>query len=190
MPVMFPPGRLRLATSPSATGSPPIVKTIGSVVVARLAARAVGSPPVEAITANLTLDQLSRQRRQSVPLTHCPAPFDRNISAFRIASFIETLPKRGNCVRQSVRRLGIEKPDHGHCRLLCARRERPCGRAADKRYELAALHSITSSARASSLSGTSRLSALAVLRLSTSSNLVDCTTGRSPGFSPLRMRPA
>src|SRR5262249_57846517 len=153
MPWIIPPGRLRLATSPSATGSPPIVKTIGSVVVARLAARAVGSPPVEAITANLTLDQLSRQHRQSVALTLCPAPFDRNISAFRIASFIETLPKRGNCVRQSVRRLGIEKPDHRHRCLLRACREWPRRRAAEQRYELASPHSITSSASASSPSG-------------------------------------
>ena len=30
-------------------------------------------------------------------------------------------------------------------------------------------------------------SALAVLRLMTNSNLVDCTTGKSPGFSPLRI---
>ena len=36
----------------------------------------------------------------------------------------------------------------------------------------------------------SRPSALAVLRLMTSSNLVGCTTGRSAGFAPLRMRPA
>ena len=32
-------------------------------------------------------------------------------------------------------------------------------------------------------------SALAVLRLITNSNLVDCTTGRSAGLSPLRIRP-
>ena len=51
-------------------------------------------------------------------------------------------------------------------------------------------YSITSSARASSVGGMSRPSALAVLRLITNSNLVDCTTGRSPGFSPLRIRPA
>ncbi len=51
--------------------------------------------------------------------------------------------------------------------LLRPRRERPRGRrAAEKRDELAALaHSITSSARASSVGGTSRPSALAVLRL-------------------------
>ena len=75
--------------------------------------------------------------------------------------------------------------------LLRARRERPRRRrAAEQRDELAPPHSITSSARASSVGGTSRPSALAVLRLMTSSNLVACTTGRSAGFAPLRMRPA
>src|SRR5262245_66041940 len=51
-------------------------------------------------------------------------------------------------------------------------------------------HSITSSARASSVGGTSRPSALAVFRLTTSSYLVGACTGRSAGFSPLRMRSA
>jgi hypothetical protein len=37
--------------------------------------------------------------------------------------------------------------------------------------------------------GSSRPSALAALRLITSSNLAGCTTGRSAGFSRLRMRP-
>ena len=44
-------------------------------------------------------------------------------------------------------------------------------------------HSITSSARASSDCGTVRPSALAVLRLMTSSNLVGCCTGRSAGLA-------
>src|SRR5262245_38341515 len=51
-------------------------------------------------------------------------------------------------------------------------------------------HSITSSARASSLSGIWRPSALAVLRLITNSNLVGCSTGNSAGFAPLRILPA
>src|SRR6266567_8216540 len=73
--------------------------------------------------------------------------------------------------------------------LLRARRERPCnGRAAEQRDELAAPHSITSSARASSDVGRSRPIALAVLRLITSSYFVGACTGRSAGFSPLRMR--
>jgi hypothetical protein len=36
--------------------------------------------------------------------------------------------------------------------------------------------------------GTSRPSALAVCRLMTNSNLVDCTTGRSAGLEPFRIR--
>ena len=73
--------------------------------------------------------------------------------------------------------------------LLSARRERPrCSRAAEQRDELAPLHSITSSARASRVGGTSRPSDLAVLRLIASSYLVGACTGRSAGFSPLRMR--
>ena len=47
-------------------------------------------------------------------------------------------------------------------------------------------HSITSLARASSDGGTVRPSALAASRLMTNSNLVDCCTGRSAGFSRLR----
>src|SRR5262249_55048295 len=48
-------------------------------------------------------------------------------------------------------------------------------------------HSITSSARASSMGGTSRPSAFAVVRLMTRSNLVGCSTGMSPGFAPRRI---
>jgi hypothetical protein len=50
------------------------------------------------------------------------------------------------------------------------------------------VHSITSSARASSGGGTSIPSAFAVLRLMTSSYFVGACTGRSAGFSPRRMR--
>jgi hypothetical protein len=73
--------------------------------------------------------------------------------------------------------------------LLRTRRERPRSRAAEQRDELAAVHSITSSAVASSVGGTVRPSARAVLRLITNSNLVDCMTGRSAGWAPLRIRP-
>jgi hypothetical protein len=70
------------------------------------------------------------------------------------------------------------------------RRDRPRRRrSAEQRDELAALHSITSSARPISGSGTAMPSALAVLRLMISSNLVGCWTGMSAGFSPFRIRP-
>src|SRR6516165_12486698 len=55
-------------------------------------------------------------------------------------------------------------------------------------FEPPSNHSITSSARASSMGGTVSPSALAVLGLMASSNLVGVCSGRSAGFSPLRMR--
>jgi hypothetical protein len=47
---------------------------------------------------------------------------------------------------------------------------------------------ITSSARASTDGGIVRPSVFAVLRLITNSNLVGCSTGRSAGLAPLRIR--
>src|SRR5262249_26343177 len=75
-----------------------------------------------------------------------------------------------------------------HPRLLRMRCKRPC-RSHDSKQadELASPHSITSSARASSVGGTSRPSARAVIRLITKSNLLACSTGGS--FSPFRIRP-
>src|SRR6516164_96200 len=78
--------------------------------------------------------------------------------------------------------------DHRDRLLLRPRGKRPSRRAAEQRDERAPLHSITSSARASSVGGTVIPSAIAVLRLITSSYLVAACTGRSAGFSPLRMR--
>jgi hypothetical protein len=51
-------------------------------------------------------------------------------------------------------------------------------------------YSITSSARARIDDGTVSPSALAVLRLTTSSKVVGCWTGRSAGLAPLRILPA
>src|SRR5262245_17186935 len=45
-PVTLPPGRLRLETRPSSTGSAPVANTIGIVAVAALAASAAGGPNV------------------------------------------------------------------------------------------------------------------------------------------------
>ena len=57
------------------------------------------------------------------------------------------------------------------------RRERHVGR----------LRSMTLSARESNVAGTSMPSDLAVCRLMTNSNLVDCATGKSAGLAPLRI---
>jgi hypothetical protein len=62
--------------------------------------------------------------------------------------------------------------------------------APSPRNELPPVHSITSSAIASSVGGTSMPRARAVRRLITNSNFVASWTGSSAAFSPLRMRPA
>jgi hypothetical protein len=73
--------------------------------------------------------------------------------------------------------------------LLRARRERPCGRrTAKERDKLAAIHSITLSARNSIDSEIESPMAFAAFRLMTSSNFTACSTGRSPGLAPLRTR--
>jgi len=59
--------------------------------------------------------------------------------------------------------------------------------AADERDELAPVHSITSSARKRKDSGIVNPSAFAVLRLTTSSNFVGSSMGRSAGLAPLRI---
>src|SRR5262245_9670939 len=97
------------------------------------------------------------------------------------------LPRRGAALMALPLR-ATEKPDYGRRRLLLRMRgERPPYRSAEQRHEVAA-HSITSSARASSVGGTSRPRARAVFRLMISSYLVGACTGRSAGLSPLRTR--
>src|SRR5262245_32307784 len=102
-----------------------------------------------------------------------------DITALHPSEPLKTIPERVKAGLHVgiVRRIGCEHANASHpLALLPARGERPRRRAAEQRDELAAPnHSITSSARASSVSGISRPSAFAVIRLMTSSNLVDCT---------------
>ena len=58
----------------------------------------------------------------------------------------------------------------------------------EERDAVAPFHSMTSSARTSSVFGTFKPSALAVFMLITSSHFTGCCTGRSAGLSPRRMR--
>ena len=119
-----------------------------------------------------------------------PAVFDRNVLAHDISGVVKALVKRAQTARVRVWRRGNEIPDHRHRRLLRPRRKRPRRRrAAEQRDELAALHSITSSARMSKAGDTSIRSARAVAMFITRSTFTACWTGRSAGFSPLRMRP-
>ena len=121
-----------------------------------------------------------------------PPILDRDVAALDPAEFAQSLHESGNPLALGRKRVAAPKnPMVGSFAGCCApRRDRPRRRAAEQRDELAPRnHSITSSARASSGSGMTRPRALAVLRLTISSTLVVCWTGRSAGFSPLRTRP-
>src|SRR5262249_21903323 len=91
-PVRLPPGRLRLATSPSCTGSTPTLNTIGMLVVAALAARA-GSTPAAMITATRRWTGSAANDGRAVSLVFRPAIFDRNGASFDPAEFVKSLHK-------------------------------------------------------------------------------------------------
>src|SRR5215472_18124375 len=181
MPVIFPAGLFKLLTRPSLIGSMLVVKTIGIV-----SGHGLGCDRRRSIRGNHchpSANEVSRQRRQPIIMALCPPELDRKVLAFDIAGLRKAATETGHEWFVLLGRCRIEEPDHGHCRLLRAHRQRPRGcRAAEQRYECAPLHSITSSARASSVGGTSSPSARAVGRLMMKSNLVDCTTGRSVGL--------
>src|SRR5262245_37254374 len=137
----------------------------------------------------LRADEISCHGRHPIKLTVGPAVFDGHVLTLDIPGLLQALMKfRQTSHRKHCKGCRAEIPDHRHRRLLRARRARPRRCAAQERDELATLHSITSSARASTVVGMSRPSALAVFRLMTNSYLVGAWTGKSAGFSPLRMR--
>ena len=74
-------------------------------------------------------------------------------------------------------------PKSGHCKHNCHVRFVP-------KADIDQDYSITSSARASNVGGTVRPSIFAVVRLTTNSNCVGCTTGKSIGLAPLSIFPA
>src|SRR5262249_10167017 len=126
-----------------------------------------------------------------LPTVLRPSPPDEDVVARDVAQVAQARPQAISCKRLGDK---AEKSDAWQLRtLLRARGEqqkkRRYGRAGEQRDELPPFHSITSSARASSVGGTSRPSAAAVCRLMTNSNLVGCRIGSSAGFSPLSTPP-
>jgi hypothetical protein len=91
-PVTFPPGRLKLATRPSRTGSPPYAKTIGIVVVAAFDARRDRRSGREN-NRNLAACEILRKCRQTVELALCRTINDVQVAAFDEAAFLETRTK-------------------------------------------------------------------------------------------------
>jgi hypothetical protein len=120
---------------------------------------------------------------------------------------LRTKPPRGSVVRHSkfgfrCRRwvksaLERQREPTGHVRFAPKADKQAdvslsplCAISCREQSQQAATYSITSSAINCIALGTGIPSAAAVPRLMTSSNLVGWSTGRSPAFSPLRMRPA
>src|SRR5215467_7506755 len=139
---------------------------------------------------HLTTGQIGYQCRQTIVLPLRPAVHDRYVLALDEARVLQAPMKSAQLVHPSDRRCAMEKSNYRHRRLLRTRRERPRGRCAGEQGDelVTAAHSITSSACCRNGSGIVRPSAFAVLRLTTSSNLLASCTGRSPGLAPFRMR--
>src|SRR3954469_24634183 len=98
-PVAFPPGWLRLDTSPMVTGSPPSVNTIGMAEVAAFAASAALLPPLAAITPTSgdpppqTSHERGRKPRQPVVSALRPLIVDRDVPAFDEAEIAQPAMK-------------------------------------------------------------------------------------------------
>ena len=191
-PVTLPPGRGKLATKPLPTGSETAAKTIGMVRVC-CSKVAVAGVPCERIEVGLQRDKFFGELLSSTPR--------------RRASPSEC--RSGCCVPPSTRASGVR---HGmrRQRLVLAgrsrhtpsiRRSAASGQAAaparpaatqpaPPRRVMNSRRLIQSPRRraARMSSRTDRPSALAVLRLTTSSNLFGDCAGKLPGNSPLRMR--
>src|SRR5262245_44433150 len=111
-------------------------------------------------------NQIVGQGGQSLQMILRPAVFNAQVSALDVAGVRQAATNRSNVLASCFERPGFEIADHRHRRLLRPRWKRPRRRAAEQRDEVApADHSITSSAWASRVGGTSRPSAFAVLRL-------------------------
>src|SRR5262245_57193530 len=152
--------------------------------------RARGRWPTRCDDGDPLADEIGSHRLQPIVLTVRPTILDRDVLGLEETRLAKASAVGGQATRKRWRRSAIEKTDYRHCGLLRPCRNRPRHRcAAEQCDELAAFHSITSSASASSMGGRSSPSAFADLRLITSSNLLAWITGRSAGFSPRRIRP-
>src|SRR5262249_16919717 len=138
---------------------------------------------------DLQSDKLVCDLRVALVASFSPAHIDCNVATFDPTEFAQALHKSSDMLALGRRCRRAQEANRWELRyLLRSCRERPRTRSAEQRYERATPHPIPWSARASSVSGTMRPIAFATLRLIASSYLVAACTGRSAGFSPLRMR--
>ena len=89
-PVILPPGRARLVTSPLATGSAAEVKTMGRVLVACLAARAV-CVPYGHDDINLERNQFGRKSGEPLELPLGISVFDHDVATLDVTEVTQSL---------------------------------------------------------------------------------------------------
>jgi hypothetical protein len=193
-PVTLPPGRAKLSTKPCATGSVTIANTTGMVLVSRRSAITDGVASARITSGRKATSSDAAVRNRSAINACCPAIVEADVVALSPTKLLESGSKR---LEQRLKFRVAFRSRHQHADaphppvLLRPHRARPKQRgrrcAAEEGEEVAARdHSMTSSARTSTVAGTSRPSALAVFMLMTKLNFVGCMMGRSAGFSPLR----
>ena len=138
---------------------------------------------------NIQPDQLCRETGQALQLSLGKTVFDNEVLPLNPSLIAKALAKGlqkhlGGTTRSQIpdardlARLLLRESSHAR------RRQSECC----KSDELPPPHSITSSARARRVGGKRSPSKSAALRLTTSSILVGCSTGRSDGFAPLKIR--
>jgi hypothetical protein len=132
------------------------------------------------------VDKLANDRLRMLAIAIGETSIEANIAAFGVAILRKTFAQIFQLVFGRLRLPGNEA-DLENPAQLRGRRERQCHCARKRAKKLPPPHSITSSQRAISDSGIVSPSAFAVLRLTTSSNLVGCSTGMSAGFAPRRI---
>src|SRR3954449_3312147 len=103
-PVRLPPGRFRLATSPSWSGSPPVRKTIGIVGVACCEVLCRDDVAAGCNYVYGTPNEICRQRLKPIVLAIGPAVFNDHIPALNVARFIKAKAKCAHNMRELVRR--------------------------------------------------------------------------------------
>src|SRR5829696_33167 len=151
----------------------------------RLLCRDDGRRSIRNDNIDLKANELSRNLGKALATSRCPANLESDFAFFTPTEFAQLLHKSGQPFALSRRCGRAQEADCRQLRrLLRVRRNRPRYRSTNEPNKLPSFHSITSSARARREGGMVRPMALAVLRLTTSSNLVGCCTGSSPGFSP------
>src|SRR6185369_431440 len=127
--------------------------------------------------------QFGSQRGQRTRLSFCGSHLDLDVAPLDITEIAQALAKNAQG------RLQIGDGEHAQPRQLglLRLRERRRAKGGKRKYHFAPLHSITLSARSRMDCGIATPISFAVFLLITSSNLVGCSTGRSPGLAPLKI---